>query len=199
MTYYYILDVKTLQSLSLHFVPTLQSAVYILYTVCSLLSAFCTNRYPWQQYSLFLVTFIRKTHIIYHKIPVSPFVRMQTPLTMFQVIHPPYKKVTLACIACLCFEIGVCPWPDLRALFQYTSLTPVVSLHLIPRIQYHPGIPVTLLTGSSITQSRSRLSHLLKRESFMFSLSQCCLGFLIFTMIDSKFHFSPTFTSSLFF
>ena len=68
---------------------------------------------------------------------------------MFQVIHPPYKKVTLACIACLCFEIGVCPWPDLSALFQYTSLTPVVSLHLIPRIKYHPGIPVTLLTGSS--------------------------------------------------
>ena len=68
---------------------------------------------------------------------------------MFQVIHPPYKKVTLACIACLCFEIGVCPWPDLSALFQYTSPTPVVSLHLIPRIQFHPGIPVTLLTGSS--------------------------------------------------
>ena len=68
---------------------------------------------------------------------------------MFQVIHPPYKKVTLACIACLCFEIGECPWPDLSALFQYTSLTPVVSLHLIPRIKYHQGIPVTLLTGSS--------------------------------------------------
>ena len=74
---------------------------------------------------------------------------MQTSLTMFQVIHPPYKKVTLACIACLCFEIGVCPWPDLSALFQYTSTTPVVSLHLILRIQYHPGIPVTLLTGPS--------------------------------------------------
>ena len=68
---------------------------------------------------------------------------------MFQVIHPPYKKVTLACIACLCFEIGVCPWADLSALFQYTSPTPVISLHLIPRIQYHPGILVTLLTGSS--------------------------------------------------
>ena len=64
-------------------------------------------------------------------------------------VHPLYKKVTLACIACLCFEIGVCPWPDLSALFQYTSPTPVVSLHLIPRIQYHPGIPVTLRTGSS--------------------------------------------------
>ena len=68
---------------------------------------------------------------------------------MFQVIHLSYKKGTLACIACLCFEIDVCPWPDLSALFQYTSPTPVVSLHLIPRIQYHPGIPGTLLTGSS--------------------------------------------------
>ena len=47
------------------------------------------------------------------------------------------------------FKIGVCPWPDLSSLFQYTSPTPVVSLHLIPRIQHHPGIPVTLLTGSS--------------------------------------------------
>ena len=56
--------------------------------------------------------------------------------------------ITLACIACLCFETGVCPWPDLSSLFQYTSPTPIVSLHLIPRIQYHPGIPVTLLTGS---------------------------------------------------
>ena len=48
------------------------------------------------------------------------------------------------------FEIGVCPWPDLSSLFQYTSPTPVVSLHLIPRIQYHPGNPVALLTGSSL-------------------------------------------------
>ena len=47
--------------------------------------------------------------------------------------------------------------------------------------------------------TRSRLSHLIKRESLMFSLRQYCLDFLIFTMIDSKFHFSPTFTSNLFF
>ena len=46
-------------------------------------------------------------------------------------------------------------------------------------------------------KTRSRLSHLIKRESLMFSLRQYCLGFLIFTMIDSKFHFSPTFTSNL--
>ena len=45
--------------------------------------------------------------------------------------------------------------PDLSALFQYTSPTPVVSLHLIPRIQYHPGIPVTLLTGSSCILHKS--------------------------------------------
>ena len=46
MTCYHIQDEKTLQILSLHFVPTLQSAVYILYLVyifypvCILLSAY---------------------------------------------------------------------------------------------------------------------------------------------------------------
>ena len=48
-------------------------------------------------------------------------------------------------------------------------------------------------------KTRSRLSHLIKRESLMFSLRKYCLDFLIFTMIDSKFHFSPTFTSNIFF
>ena len=48
-------------------------------------------------------------------------------------------------------------------------------------------------------KNHSHLSHLIKRESLMFSLRQYCLDFLIFTMIDSKFHFSPTFTSNLFF
>ena len=48
-------------------------------------------------------------------------------------------------------------------------------------------------------KTRSRLSHLIKRESSMFLLRQYCHGFLIFTMIDSKFHFSPTFTSNLLF
>ena len=54
--------------------------------------------------------------------------------------------------------------------------------------------------GSVISlKTRSRLSHLIKRESLMFSLRQYCLDFPIFTMIDSKFHFSPTFISNLFF
>ena len=48
-------------------------------------------------------------------------------------------------------------------------------------------------------KTRSRLSHLIKRESLMFSLRQYCLDFPIFIMIDSKFRFSPTFTSNLFF
>ena len=48
-------------------------------------------------------------------------------------------------------------------------------------------------------KTRSSLSHLIKRDSLMFLLTQYCLDFLIFTMIDSKFHFSPTFTSNLFF
>ena len=37
--------------------------VYILYPVCSLQSAFCTNRYPWHQYSLFFFySYSRNTH-----------------------------------------------------------------------------------------------------------------------------------------
>ena len=48
-------------------------------------------------------------------------------------------------------------------------------------------------------KTRSRLSHLIKRESLMFSLRQYCLNFSIFTMIDSNFYFSPTFTSNLLF
>ena len=48
-------------------------------------------------------------------------------------------------------------------------------------------------------KTRYRLSHLINRESLMFPLRQYCLYFPIFTMIDSKFHFSPTFTSNLFF
>ena len=74
-------DEKRLQILSLHFVPTLQSAVYILYLVyilypvCSLLNAFCTSSYPWHQYILYLVTVIRTTLTIYHKILVCEFIR----------------------------------------------------------------------------------------------------------------------------
>ena len=56
----------------------------------------------------------------------------------------------------------------------------------------YPGLVISLKTGS-------RLSHLIKRESLMFSMREYCLDFPRFTMIDSKFHFSPTFTSNLFF
>ena len=48
-------------------------------------------------------------------------------------------------------------------------------------------------------KTRFRLSYLIKRESLMFSLIQYCLDFPIFTMIDGKFHFSPTFTTKFFF
>ena len=53
--------------------------------------------------------------------------------------------------------------PDLSSLFQFTSPTPAVSLRLIPRIQYHPGIPVTLLTGSSLSYKHN--SPLLRRKA----------------------------------
>ena len=39
-----------------------QHFVLGLHFVSGLQSAFCTNRYPWHQYSLFLVTVIRTTH-----------------------------------------------------------------------------------------------------------------------------------------
>ena len=48
-------------------------------------------------------------------------------------------------------------------------------------------------------KTHSCLSNLIKRESLIFSLRQYCLDFPIFTIIDSRFHFSPTFTSNLFF
>ena len=48
-------------------------------------------------------------------------------------------------------------------------------------------------------KTHSCLSHLIKRESLMLSLRQYWRDFPIFTMIDSKFHFSPIFTSNLFF
>ena len=51
VTCYHIPGEKTLQIIGLYFVPTLQSAVYILYTICIVHSAFCTNRYSWHQYS----------------------------------------------------------------------------------------------------------------------------------------------------
>ena len=46
-------------------------------------------------------------------------------------------------------------------------------------------------------KTHSCFSHLIKRESLMFSSRQYCLDFPIFTMIDGKFHFSPTFTANL--
>ena len=122
MTCYHIPDEKTPKILSLHFIPTLQSAVYILYLVyilypvCSLQSAFCTKRYPWHQYSLFLVTVIRTTHTIYHKIPVCELIRHFVLFRVNAILsfcknvdinynvssNPPApKKITLACIECL--------------------------------------------------------------------------------------------------
>ena len=48
-------------------------------------------------------------------------------------------------------------------------------------------------------KTRSRLSHLIKRESLMFLLRQYGLDFPISTIIGSKFYFSPTSNSKLFF
>ena len=56
----------------------------------------------------------------------------------------------------------------------------------------------SLCLGISL-KTRSRLSHIIKRELLMFSLGQYCLDIPTFTMIDNKFHFWPTFTSNIFF
>ena len=75
MTCYYIPDVKILQILSLHFVPTLQSAVYILYPVCNCCLHFVLTDVRVTNTVYFWLHFIRTTHIIYHKIPVCEVVR----------------------------------------------------------------------------------------------------------------------------
>ena len=59
-----------------------------------------------------------------------------------------------------------------------------------PKWQWQSGL-------SYITQNSFPLVSFDKEGSLMFSLRQYCLDFPIFTMIDSKFHFSPTFTSNL--
>ena len=65
-----------------------------------------------------------------------------------------------------------------------------------PEMKFYLGGSLGLVIS---LKTRSLLSHLIKRESLMFSLKQYCLDFPTFTMIDSKFHFSSTFTSNLFF
>ena len=65
-----------------------------------------------------------------------------------------------------------------------------------PEMKFYLGGSLGLVLS---VKTRSLLSYLIKRESLMFSLKQYCLDFPTFTMIDSKFHFSPTFTSNLFF
>ena len=103
-----------------------QSAFCTHYAVCSLhfvsglRSAICTNRYPWHQYSLFLVTVIRTTYPIYHKIPVCEltrhfcYFRFNTLLSFCKKLDITYnvssnpttpKKITPACIACLCLSL----------------------------------------------------------------------------------------------
>ena len=51
-----------------------RSAVYSLHFVSGLQPVFRTNRYSWHQYSSFLVTFIRTTHTVYHKMPVCELI-----------------------------------------------------------------------------------------------------------------------------
>ena len=84
----------------------IHSAVYILYLVCSLLSTFCNSTFSF--FPALIIFF--------------PFVRMQTTYNVSS--NPPtLQKITLACITCLCFEIGVYPWPDELTISVYQSDT----------------------------------------------------------------------------
>ena len=101
---------STFCTYSPHFVSGLQFAVCILYSQVSVA--------PIQ--FIFGYTYIRATHTIYHKIPVCelirhfPFFRVNTLLSFCKNVditynvssNPPTpKKITLACIACLCFHL----------------------------------------------------------------------------------------------
>ena len=85
-------------------------------------------------------------------------------------------------------------WNEILSCFDYAlpSTWPKSTQAEIQNDGGSLGLVISLKT-------RSRLSLMIKRESLMFSLRQYCLYFPIFTMIDSKFHFSPTFTSNIFF
>ena len=63
-----------------------------------------------------------------------------------------------------------------------------------PEMKFYLGGSLGLVIS---LKTRSLSSYLIKRESLMFSLKQYCLDFPTFTMIDSKFHLSPTFTCNL--
>ena len=86
MTCYYIPDVKTLQILSLHFVPTLQSAVYILYLVyifypvCSL--HFVLTGYVAPIQFIFGYSYLHNTY----NLPQNTCVRVNSTFSFFSAL-----------------------------------------------------------------------------------------------------------------
>ena len=50
------------------------------------------------------------------------------------------------------------PLAKLELTIQYTSPTPIVLLHLIPRIQFHPGIPLPCSQGLVKIKTKKKTS-----------------------------------------
>ena len=59
------------------------------------------------------------------------------------------------------------PLAKLELIIQYTSPTPIVLLHLIPRIQFHPGIPLPCSQG--LVKIKTKKKPLLRLSLASFS------------------------------
>ena len=59
------------------------------------------------------------------------------------------------------------PLAKLELTIQYTSPTPIVLLHLIPRIQFHPGIPLPCSQG--LVKIKTKKKPLLRLSLASFS------------------------------
>ena len=58
------------------------------------------------------------------------------------------------------------PLAKLELTIQYTSPTPIVLLHLIPRIQFHPGIPLPCSQGLVKIKTKKKTSLRLSLAPF---------------------------------
>ena len=92
---------------------------------------------------------------------------------MFQVIHPPYKKVTLACIACLCFEIVLFGLLSSKGrtfpFFSPGSVSLGQSVLLGPLLSEGRTFPVSFDLALSLLGSQPYLgSSYLKEEPCLF-------------------------------
>ena len=126
------------------------SAVFSLHFVSGLQSAFCTNRYPWHQYSLFLVTVIRTTHnlpqntcVWVNSIDTFVLFRVNTLLSFCKNVDitynvssnpPTRKKIIFASIACLCFFRG----PQMQIIAKCVTMIFWTKLQKFALLMFSP-------------------------------------------------------------